>query len=189
MILNSNVSSVGVNVRQKDINDILKNIADSLIEKLPKIESFGLYDGKAGVALYLFYYAKYFSLPKIDDVAFGVLAQISDISSDFSDDLTFSNGLAGIGWLIEHLVQNGYAEGSTDEILADLDQKFEQPINILDYSLKNGICGYGLYSLTRILNYKSKFYDGKENKFRNNLIQIIGFLDYYLPNPNDVIEI
>ena len=64
----------------------------------------------------------------------------------------FENGLAGIGWGIEYLAQNGFIEADTDDMLSDFDNTVFQldkksPKPVYGY---NDFFGPGIYFLSRI---------------------------------------
>ena len=48
----------------------------------------------------------------------------------------------GIGWGVEHLIQNALLEGDSDDVLEDIDKKIieRDPLYIEELSLHNGIC-------------------------------------------------
>ena len=52
------------------------------------------------------------------------------------------DGLCGIGWGVEHLIQNALLEGDSDDVLEDIDKKIieRDPLYIEELSLHNGIC-------------------------------------------------
>ena len=67
----------------------------------------------------------------------------------------FENGLAGIGWGIEYLVQGGFIEADTDEVLEEFDNRiFKELIynTPKEIGLLDGIIGIGVYYLKRIQN-------------------------------------
>ena len=67
----------------------------------------------------------------------------------------FEDGLAGIGWGIEYLVQNKFAEGDTDEILEEIDNKVFKVLNeesLTSFELTNGLTGYLFYLINRLKN-------------------------------------
>lgn len=85
-------------------------------------DNIGLFNGQAGVMLVLAHYAHVKGKPFIENVTDFLLDNIiSKIHKDMS--IFFADGLSGIGWSIEYLVQNGYLRGSTVDICADIDQK------------------------------------------------------------------
>ena len=64
----------------------------------------------------------------------------------------FRDGLAGIGWGIEYLLQNNYYEGDSEEILEDVDNVifksvYEARLPLL--GVNEGLCGYLLYLNSR----------------------------------------
>lgn len=62
---------------------------------------------------------------------------------------SFSNGLSGIGWGIEYLIQHKLVEGESVEISEEIDHKIMEtdPKRILDFSLETGFEGLLLYIL------------------------------------------
>ena len=62
------------------------------------------------------------------------------------------NGLCGIGWGIEYLVQQGVMEGDTDEILADIDRKVMEldPLRITNWGFRRGLAGIAFYVIARL---------------------------------------
>ena len=81
---------------------------------------------------------------------------IDDIFKNIENNevcLGFDNGLAGICWGIEHLVQNGFLVADTNYVLSDLDDKIYRFLSInknLSINLENGLLGYGFYLISRL---------------------------------------
>lgn len=111
----------------------------------------GLLDGKMGIALVLAHYARYSRKKKIEHAAdFLVENVMNQLTTTVSID--FANGLSGIGWGIEYLIQNNYTKGCGADILQDLDERIMQVdvTRIKDWSLEKGLLGilhYVLYHL------------------------------------------
>lgn len=111
----------------------------------------GLLCGKMGGVLFFSRYAKVSGLKYYGDYA-------SELLDDFYERLRidsqirFDNGLCGIGWGIEYLIQNELMVGDTDEILADIDNQVmgTDPLYITDMSLQAGLGGILYYVVTRI---------------------------------------
>lgn len=111
----------------------------------------GLLCGKMGGVLFFSRYAKVSGLKHYGDYA-------SELLDDFYERLRidsqirFDNGLCGIGWGIEYLVQNQLMVGDTDEILADIDNQVmgTDPLYVTDMSLLAGLGGILYYVVTRI---------------------------------------
>lgn len=67
--------------------------------------------------------------------------------------LAYGNGLCGIGARTEYLIQNGFVEGDTDEILAEIDGRVFAAINArppFDLSIEQGISGLACYLYHRL---------------------------------------
>lgn len=111
----------------------------------------GLLDGKMGIALVLAHYARCSRKKKIEHATdFLVENVMNQLTTTVSID--FANGLSGIGWGIEYLIQNNYMKGCGADILQDLDERIMQVdvTRIKDWSLEKGLLGilhYVLYHL------------------------------------------
>lgn len=111
----------------------------------------GLLDGKMGIALVLAHYARCSRKKKIEHAAdFLVENVMNQLTTTVSID--FANGLSGIGWGIEYLIQNNYMKSCGADILQDLDERIMQVdvTRIKDWSLEKGLLGilhYVLYHL------------------------------------------
>lgn len=111
----------------------------------------GLLDGKMGIALVLAHYARCRRKKKIEHVAdFLVESVMNQLTTTVSID--FANGLSGIGWGIEYLIQNNYMKGRGADLLQNLDERIMQidVARIKDWSLEKGFLGilhYVLYHL------------------------------------------
>lgn len=101
------------------------------------MDNLGLFHGKMGVVLFFSIYSRFSKNELYNQFAYVLLDEINmDIHENTLTD--FENGLSGIGWAIEYLVQNGYMEGDTDEILEDIDVRMME------------------YDIGRILNSRDK---------------------------------
>ena len=111
----------------------------------------GLLDGKMGIALVLAHYARYSRKKEIEHAAdFLVENVMNQLTTTTS--IEFANGLSGIGWGIEYLIQNNYMKGCGADILQDIDERIMQVdvTRIKDWSLEKGLLGilhYVLYHL------------------------------------------
>lgn len=113
----------------------------------------GLFRGKMGVAIFFAQYARITKELIWDDYA-GIL--IDEVYSELHSFLpvNFEDGYCGIGFGIEFLVQNGYMEGDTSEILGDIDicVMERDPERIKDYTLGTGLAGILLYAYMRMFS-------------------------------------
>ncbi|MBN1183728.1 MAG: hypothetical protein JXB49_15660 [Bacteroidales bacterium] len=137
------------------IEDRLLRIANVLLLNASFIDNPGLLNGKMGIAIFFYHYAKYTTKKIYKDYADELIDEIyEDINT--STPVNFENGLTGIGWGIEYLVNNKFVEADTDEALIYLDNeiyrhRINSPILI---SKGNDLFGYGFYYISRILGHK-----------------------------------
>lgn len=123
----------------------------------------GLLDGKIGIALVLAHYARCRNKKNIERAAdFLVESVMNQLTTTVSID--FAKGLSGIGWGIEHLIQNNYMKGCGADILQNLDERIMQfdVTRIKDWSLEKGLLGilhYVLYHLQGANRSKSVVFD------------------------------
>lgn len=112
----------------------------------------GLMQGNTGLCLYFYQLARSSNSAEYEQLADDMLDKIfANLSTSALAD--FENGLAGIGWGIEYLVQNGFAEGNADEILEEVDNKVFKTLNeenIATFELGNGLTGYLFYLIARL---------------------------------------
>jgi len=112
----------------------------------------GLMHGNTGLCLFFYHLARHTNSPEYEQLADDLLDKVfSNLSTSTSTD--FENGLTGIGWGMEYLVQNGFAEGDTDEILEDVDNKVFRTLNeenLTSFELGNGLTGYLFYLVSRL---------------------------------------
>lgn len=143
---------------EKDI--LLRRIANHLILHSIDMEDIGLFHGKMGIVLFFAHYARYTDQAIYDDFAGELLEEICEnIPETFPINL--ETGLCGIGWGIEYLIKNGFMEGDSDEILAEIDQKvMERDLRrIKDLSLETGLMGISCYIQSRISFQAEKKYN------------------------------
>jgi len=125
---------------------LLSRIANYLIINASSVNHLGLYHGKMGLVLFFEHYARYTGINFYEDFAEELLNDICEnINSDLSID--FENGLTGIAWGIEYLVQNEFIEGNTSDILFEINKIIieRDPLRMQDVSFNRGILGIAYY--------------------------------------------
>lgn len=141
----------------KEDPEILTRIARYLICYSSSTSNIGLLNGKMGIVIFCFLYAKYSKKKFYEDFAEKL---IDDIYSEIHLNITrdFKDGLSGIAWGIEYLIQNGFVEGNADEILEDLDKQIlERDVRrISDNSLETGLKGIAYYVAIRCRKKKNE---------------------------------
>ncbi len=169
---------------------IFQRIINTLLLNVSFINNIGLMHGKMGISIFFFHLARRTKNKIYEDYAGELIDEIyEEISANTPVD--FENGLAGIGWGIEYLVQNGFIEADTNEVLEEFDNKvFNEFIYNIpkELNLLNGILGYGVYFLNRV---KNRAYDEKNIAVltnRQTLIYLVDELDKRTQNITEIIQ-
>ena len=164
-----------------------------LISKNMTISSdHSLFHGNIGFSLLYYHLSRITRNAEYEQIAEELLDKVfANLSVGSSID--YEHGLSGIGWGIEYLVQNGFIEGDTDEILEEVDNKIFkilQKDNLGSFELINGLTGYLFYLISRLKNPANP---GSITQRINNelLILVINKLDEVITNqfPSIVKEI
>lgn len=138
----------------KPSNSLAKSILEDSLEKLTSEyeNSYGLYNGKTGLCMCYFIFGEIEKNPDYEIKARILLDEISENIGGV-EALDFANGLAGIGWGIEWLVQNNFIDANTDEILEDLDDELYKSVvfaKAASLSFHNGTLGKAMYFYKRL---------------------------------------
>lgn len=118
----------------------------------------GLFDGKMGLMIFLFHYARHSGNSLYEDFAMELFEEINrNISVE--TPIGLGNGLCGIGWGILYLSQNGFIEDKTNEILEEMDERIMEYdlTRMKDLSLENGFRGIALYLSERLKDLSSPY--------------------------------
>lgn len=94
-------------------------------------------------------------------------------------DLSYYNGLCGIGSVIEYLIQNNFVEGEADEILEDIDNAVISVINNrpqMGINIKEGLLGLVCYLYER-LHYRIKLENSTVFTLKEHTIYLIDWLE------------
>lgn len=156
------------------LNKIVKILSEN------KNNSQGLLTGNAGEAIFLYHVFMQKGDASAEKLANSLLDGIFDFLDKRNKFISpvFGNGLAGIGWCMEYLVEHKFCEGDTDYILEDIDNSVFKTINeqeLLPLDLQQGLTGYLFYVISRLKNKSSKKISTRINQ--GLLIKIINKLD------------
>lgn len=159
-------------------NNVLNNICISLENKKSDKRNEAL-NGNAGLALFFFYYYKYSKKEAYYNKAVGILDEVIDVINDNHPNSAFFNGIAGIGWLLEHLNENDFIEIDTDSFFEDaidnyLHDNMLKLLNSNHFGFYDGSLGHCLYFIKRYQNTNSS---RLKLKFRNYITEQIFFLE------------
>lgn len=138
-------------------NEYLYRIARHLIVNSSYTDKLGLYDGKMGIVIFFAHFARYIQKKIYDDYAGKLLDEVyAEIHTE--TPINFRNGLCGIGWGMEYLLQNNFLEGNSNEVLAGIDEKIMErdPLRICDNSFETGAAGILFYIVTRLLSTRKE---------------------------------
>ena len=113
--------------------------------------AWGLFNGMTGIMLVLAHYAKVRRMPVVEYVSDYLMEQITKNITKTSS-ISFGNGMAGIGWSIEFLIQNGYMKGCGVELTREIDERImEVDIRrMTDDTMENGTIGLLHYVIAHI---------------------------------------
>ena len=117
----------------------------------------GLYHGKMGIILFFAHYFRYTGQPVFDEMADELMDELKqEIHTELP--VGFASGLSGIGWGVEYLIQNGFADDDSWKVCRNIDKKIMErdPRRITDYSLDTGLEGILHYVLAHIKGVMSQ---------------------------------
>jgi hypothetical protein len=152
----------------------LRRIADVLFLNAGFNDNPGLLQGKMGIAIFLFNYARRTGSVMYEIYAGELIDEIYNIISS-QTAVGFSDGLTGIGWGIEYLVRNGFVEADTDEALAEIDTAIGKSL-LKSPSLteeNNELSGFGFYYLARLSGRKNPVKNSGSIKIERQLLILL----------------
>jgi lantibiotic modifying enzyme len=143
--------------------DKLSAIGEIVLKESKKDEEqVSLMGGNTGQALFLFYYAKYLGTEKYYDRGMELLNDVFDKINDGFLYHTFSGGLAGVGWAVDHLIKEEFIDADSEELLGDLDEFLYKmmmtEIKNSQFDFLHGSLGVANYFLSRSGSEKTKGY-------------------------------
>lgn len=140
----------------------LCEIADILLLNGTLTKCPGLVNGKMGIAVFFSRYAQYTGNMLFANYALDLILGVQDqIHNNSPAD--YKRGIAGIGVGIDYLIRNGLFDAEVD-IFEDLDQRMYRAVMYepwLDFSLYDGLVGYGRYWIGRLCR-KPEFTQAQE---------------------------
>ncbi|KYG79636.1 lanthionine synthetase C family protein [Roseivirga echinicomitans] len=157
-----------------DLEKKLEEIEKVLEQKYLEDSHLGVLAGLSGISLFFFYYAKYKQDNRPAEIGSSILEEsLSRISEGYTFS-TYCSGIAGLGWVFEHLSENDLIDVDNDQLLPDLEDylyiKMTQDINACHYDFLHGAIGYGLYFLKRFKNTQSPDLKKKYQSYIQELI-------------------
>ena len=102
------------------MNTLVRKIVDHILLNACSVNSSGLYNGKAGMALALFEAARFLQDEYIEEQAFDLLQEALITQTE---DISFENGLGGIGYVLLYLLHNDFLDADFEELFGEQHQK------------------------------------------------------------------
>ncbi len=140
------------------MNKILQQIANTIIANLANTEPIGLFNGKIGLCLFLYRYARYSGSAIYEDIASQLL---DDVFNQLKPEMSPSmiDGLGGIGYALSSLLGDHLVESDPeDHILVDIDNALlgnTSPTLISKNYLPTPLYAPGMYLVSRISDGKA----------------------------------
>lgn len=161
---------------QQRLNNKLREIATVIRHEYHPVTT-GVLSGGSGVALFHFYYSKYLDSEREYSDGEAVLLQTIELVNTGQMYPTLCAGLAGFGWVLEHLVIEDFIDLDTDDILSHFDEYLYEimiaDIKLGNYDFLHGSIGYGYYFLKRYENAKGE----KKDNFKRYIVELISLID------------
>lgn len=123
-------------------------ITDALVVNSKSLSNNGFLNGKMGISLYFFYLSRYSNHPFFEKIASKLLEDVAEVLC-LNASIDFEKGITGIGWAIEHLIQNGFIEADADEVLVEVDERVSQTLAYKENSLKT-LIAMAYYYISRL---------------------------------------
>lgn len=142
------VSSSLLSAQIKEKVEAIAQYMSGSMQSMPNLMS-----GKSGEILFWAYYHQYRNdVARADRITLMLSSVFDEIKGGFKHP-TFCNGLAGIGWTVEHLVEYNFIKANTNKIIGSLDNfLFPYMIHYAregNYDYLHGALGLGLYYSSR----------------------------------------
>lgn len=144
-------------INRKFLEGIIQEISVEIKDKFNSSkfkQDLGLLSGKSGSSLFMFYASRYFDNSGYEKLAQELLESTFDDINQGASLPTFCGGLAGIGWSINHLVENNYIEQNNLEVLNDFDGYLMRSLFTFlkqkNFDFLHGATGIVYYFLDRV---------------------------------------
>jgi hypothetical protein len=136
-----------------------------------------LIQGKMGIAVFFFHYARHTGNELFADYAMDLIGEMLD-QIHVNSPADYEKGIAGIGVGIDYLIRNNFLNVE-DDICEDFDYRMYRAVMYdpwPDFSQYNGLTGYGRYWITRLQ------YQAPSVQARECLLRITALIEGKLPD-------
>lgn len=134
----------------------------------------GLLDGMTGVMLVLAHYARARRMPVVEHVADYLMTEITGHMNK-NHPIGFGDGMAGVGWGMEYLIQNGYVKGCGVDLTAEMDERIMScDIRRMDdESLEKGLTGLFHYVAAHVQGAAQQGRMAFDHQYLNDWMQTL----------------
>ncbi|WP_298314407.1 lanthionine synthetase C family protein [uncultured Aquimarina sp.] len=158
--------------------DKLEKISNILSENYNTNEHVGVLSGISGIALFQFYYSKFIEKESHADIGVEMISSVIEKINEGYSFPTFCTGIAGAGWAIELLDEEGFIDVDSDDLLSDLDDYLSLATKQMGekdnfYDFLHGAIGIGFYFFKR---YKGTKSTALKNDYKIKLLEIVASL-------------
>lgn len=163
------------------IRDILKTLAVSAYQQKNVISNVGLFNGKMGFCINLYEISRFLGDEQMEGWADNL---VDEVYAEINDQTPwhFSDGVAGTGWGIEHLVQQGFVAADTDQVLKDTDSRLVLQRtygNNMNLEIAQGFAGFGLYFVKRLQNKNTDKDELPALLIKQEIVSLVEQLDWF----------
>lgn len=109
--------------------ETVRKLVDYVLLNACAINSTGLYNGKVGLSLCLFEISRALNDEYIEEQAFDLLQEALLTKND---DISFENGISGIGYALLYLLSNKFIEADYNELFEENQSKIFNKIKIIE---------------------------------------------------------
>lgn len=150
-------------------------------------DNIGLLAGISGTALFQFYYAQYSNNDYHADIGVEIITRCIDKINNGYSNPSYCNGIAGLGWAIQHLNSEEFIEIDCDDLLSQFDdylyKNMIDDFKTGDYDFLHGGLGYGFYFFKRFKHTQST---ELKKKYKNFLLKCVAELERLAIIDNDM---
>jgi len=142
-----------------ELENKLYEINTIITSNYKDLKHLGVLAGLSGISLFKFYYSKYLDIDEHADFGVELLSTCIDSLNEGYNFPTFCTGIAGFGWVFDHLEQEEFMDADADVLLPQIDDYLHKTmlmdIDKGNYDFLHGAIGNALYFLNRYRNTNS----------------------------------
>ncbi len=140
----------GIYYPPKNPDFFLQHLVAYLRATVSYVSQGGLHNGRLGIILFFYLYARYKQETEYHKIADLMLEKIlNELKNDMPIDLNF--GVCGLGFQLGYLLSEGFVEGDTDEVLEEIDRMV---VEKTDFDSEDRSLGTGLSGLLYYVAYR-----------------------------------